>query len=38
VRLINLRDGDSIADIARVASDQDINHDAEVIDPGGDAQ
>jgi DNA gyrase subunit A len=38
VRLINLRDGDSIADIARVTSDQDINHDAEVIDPGGDAQ
>ncbi len=33
VRLINLRDGDSIADIARVAADQDINHDAEVVDP-----
>ncbi len=32
VRLINLRDGDSIADIARVSSDQDIAHDAEVVD------
>ncbi|MCZ7555316.1 MAG: DNA gyrase subunit A [Bacteroidia bacterium] len=33
VRLINLREGDSIADIARVTADQDISNDADAVDP-----
>jgi DNA gyrase subunit A len=34
VRLIHLREGDSIADVARVAADQDIdNKNAEIVEP-----
>jgi hypothetical protein len=34
VRLIHLRDGDSIADVARVSVDQDIdNKNAEIVEP-----
>ncbi|MBR9978778.1 MAG: DNA gyrase subunit A [Bacteroidetes bacterium] len=33
VRLINLRDGDSIADIARVSSDQELDSPVEIVDP-----
>ena len=34
VRLIHLRDGDSIADVARVSADQDIdNKNAEIVEP-----
>ncbi|MBR9976049.1 MAG: DNA gyrase subunit A [Bacteroidetes bacterium] len=35
VRLIHLREGDSIADIARVAADQDIEADPEIVPPVG---
>jgi DNA gyrase subunit A len=34
VRLIDLRDGDSIADIARVAAEQDLEGGAAIIDDG----
>ncbi|MFA6233692.1 MAG: DNA gyrase subunit A [Bacteroidota bacterium] len=34
VRLIDLRDGDSIADVARVSADQEIDSSIEIIEPG----
>jgi DNA gyrase subunit A len=34
VRLINLSEGDSIADIARVSADQDLDSSVEVVEPG----
>jgi DNA gyrase subunit A len=33
VRLINLRDGDRIADVARVSSDQELDSPVEIVDP-----
>ncbi len=34
VRLINLSEGDSIADIARVSADQDLDSSVEIVEPG----